>query len=64
MLCKPESARDFILRLAFRRSVWPASQAFSFGLGVKKERGKGFSVLAALEVEREPKNEKGGVQGA
>ena len=33
---------------------------FPFGSGVKKDRGMGFSVLAARETKREPKNERGG----
>ena len=32
---------------------------FSIGSGVKKDRGMGFSVLAAREMKREPKNESG-----
>ena len=37
-----------------------AWQAFPFGFGEKKDRGTGFSVLAAQEMEREPKNERWG----
>ena len=36
---------------------------FSIGSGVKKDRGMGFSVLAAREMKREPKNERGGGEG-
>ena len=36
---------------------------FSFGSGVKKDRGMGFSVLAARETKREPKNGRGGGDG-
>ena len=31
-----------------------------FGFGEKKERGRGFSVLAAREMKQDPKNESGG----
>ena len=37
-----------------------ASKAFPFGFGAKKDRGTGFSVLAAREMKQEPKNESGG----
>ena len=30
-----------------------------FGFGAKKDRGRGFSVLAAQEMTQEPKNERG-----
>ena len=33
---------------------------FPFGFGAKEDRGTGFSVLVAREMEREPKNERGG----
>ena len=33
---------------------------FPFGFGAKKDRGTGFSVLAAREMKQEPKNESGG----
>ena len=36
-------------------------QAFPFGFRAKKDRGTGFSVLAAREMKREPKNERGGM---
>ena len=36
-------------------------QAFPFGFGAKKDRGRGFSVLAAQEMTQEPKNERGGM---
>ena len=32
----------------------------SVSFGAKKDRGTGFSVLAAQEMEREPKNERWG----
>ena len=35
-------------------------EAFPFGFGAKKDRGTGFSVLAAREMKQEPKNESGG----
>ena len=38
----------------------PVQQAFPFGFGAKKDRGTGFSVLAAREMKQEPKNESGG----
>jgi len=34
-----------------------------FGIGAKKDRGRGFLVLAAPEMEREPKNKKWGGGG-
>ena len=37
----------------------PAYQAFPFGFGAKKDRGTGFTVLAAREMKEEPKNESG-----
>ena len=36
---------------------------FSFGSGVKKDRGTGFSVLAEPEMKREPKMKEGGGGG-
>ena len=42
---------------------WPALQAFPFGFGAKKDRGRGFSVLTAREMKLEPKNERGGGRG-
>ena len=33
---------------------------FPLGFGVKKDRGTGFSVLAAGEMKQEPNNESGG----
>ena len=38
-------------------------QPFSSCYGAKKDRGTGFSVLAAQEIEREPKNERWGGEG-
>ena len=38
----------------------PAWQAFPFGFGARKDQGTGFSVLAAQEMERELKYERGG----
>ena len=37
----------------------PAQQAFQLGFGAKKDRGTGFSVLAAREMKQESKNESG-----
>ena len=34
----------------------PAQQAFPFGFGAKKDRGKGFSVLAARELVLDTRN--------
>ena len=36
---------------------------FSFGSGVKKDQGTGFSVLAEPEMKREPKMKEGGGGG-
>ena len=36
------------------------SKAFPFGFGTKKDRGTGFSVLAAREMKQEPNNESRG----
>ena len=36
---------------------------FSFGSGVKKDRGTGFLVLAEPEMKREPKMKEGGGGG-
>ena len=44
---------SFSWRLACVASV-------SVGLGAKKDRGTGFSVLAAREMKHDPKNESGG----
>ena len=33
---------------------------FPFGFRAKKDRGTGFSVLAAREMKQEPKNKSGG----
>ena len=38
----------------------PALQAFPFGFGVKKDRGAGFSILAAREMKLVRKSERGG----
>ena len=45
------------------RGNQPAQQAFPFGFGAKRDRGRGFSVLIAREIKREPKNERGGGEG-
>ena len=37
----------------------PAQQAFPFGFGAKRDRGRGFSVLIAREIKRKPKKERG-----
>ena len=41
------------------RSCSLRSKAFPFGFGAKKDRGTGFSVLAAREMKQEPNNESG-----
>ena len=41
-------------------TVSQRSKAFPFGFVAKKDRGKGFSVLAVPEMEQEPKKERGG----
>ena len=50
-------------RLVKEKLDLAGKQAFSSCYRAKKDRGTGFSVLAAQEIEREPKNERWGGEG-
>ena len=63
-----EMRRAMVCRIVFGDAAWsvlhqPAQQEFPFCFGAKKDRGTGFSVLAAREMKRGPKNERGGGEG-
>ena len=56
---KPVGFYENTSQLRFHSDFQPAQQTFPFGFGAKKDRGTGFSVLAAREMKQEPKNESG-----